>query len=784
MKQNKKVIGIILILILLNVFWFFTAKVYASEEVRTFDEDDEKTLVRMVTSLSRKVDSNNEINTETLSHFFDRYVGIGGVNVSTSSSNLIHILFNQSGNLYEIDTVKGVLEFIQDDRCIITYDANGGVLIPYIQTGRQGEQIKITNMKPTRIGYTFLGWYPNNPNSQTAAYVPGDLYTVNDSVILYAVWAQTIDNSYVLSYNANGGTGAPSPQMATIGQSIIISNQIPTREGHVFKGWAITSFLSVPQYHSGDQYTGVIDSTLYAVWKDENDRYEITFNANGGSEAPATITADKNENITLPNTIPTRNGYTFLGWYPENPNASEPLYLPGGSYRGNQNITLHAVWKINRTLTFDANGGSGGPGTLSVPSGTTITIPTLEPTKEGWSFIGWADNADDEIPGYMPGSQYTVSEGDKIFYALWSNNAWIITYNANEGTFGSTTTTTQSVTKGQSATIPNTVPARVGYNFLGWSTNQNASTGTYQPGGTIPAANITNNIELFAIWEEIAIQYTITFNANSGTGAPSAITVNAGQPVTLPDTVPTRTGTQYAFVGWSTTQKNPSTSVIAEYAPGETIPESEIANLASQNGGNITLYATYNQNSTWSWGGTKYYVVLFNQQGGSNGPIALRVTQRSAGTIPTTEPTKVGYTFLGWSTTANSTTVAYEAGASITPSANMTLYAVWIEEGTEMYPVEFIKPTTGWNYYTIDNLPNSMTVTSGGSITIPNVTPTCTYSGLGGTTRTYSFIGWSTTVPSAPSTIGTNVTAEYSIGDTISNITGKITLYPVFERTK
>ena len=783
MKQNKKVIGIILILILLNVFWFYTAKVYASEGVRTFDEDDEKTLVRMVTSLSRKVDTNNEINTDTLSHFFDRYVGVGGVNVSTPSSNLIHILFNQSGNLYEIDTLKGVLEFIQDDRCIITYDANGGMLIPYIQTGSQGEQIKITNMKPTRIGYTFLGWH-TDPNSPTAGCVPGDLYTVTDSVTLFAVWTQTIDNSYVLSYNANGGTGAPSPQMAAIGQSITVSSQIPTREGHVFKGWAITSFLSVPQYHSGYQYTGVIDSTLYAVWKSEEDRYNITFDANGGSGAPAAITADKNENITLPNTVPERTGYTFLGWYPNDPNASEPLYLPGGSYRGMENVTLHAVWKINRTLTFNANGGSGGPGTLSVPSGTTITIPSTEPTRVGWSFIGWADNEDDEIPRCMPGDQYTVSEGDKIFYALWSNNAWTITYNANGGTFGSTTTITQSVTKEQSATVPNTVPERDGYEFLGWSINQNASTGTYDPGETIPAANITDNIELFAIWEEIVVQYTITFNANSGTGAPNAITVNEGESVTLPDTVPTRTGTQYAFVGWSTTQKNPSTSVTAEYAPGETIPESEIANLASQNGGNITLYATYNQNSTWSWGGTQYYVVLFNQQGGSNGPIALRVTKNSAGTIPTTIPTKDGYTFLGWSTNSNATTVTYEAEESITPSANMTLYAVWIEEGTEMYTVEFIKPTTGWNSYTINNLPDSITVTSGGSITIPNVTPTCTYSGFGGTTRTYTFIGWSTTVPSVPTYTTTNVTAEHSIGDTISNITSKITLYPVFKRTK
>lgn len=557
--------------------------------MKTLNEDDEKTLVRMVTSLSKGANTNNEINTDTLNSFFDKYVGVGGVNVNANTSDLLQVQFNKSGNSYDLDVFKGILDFIQGDRYTIKYDANGGILLAYIQTAEQGEQIKLTEMKPTRAGYTFLGWSTSS-SATTAEYVAGDTYTVNESVTLYAVWTESTSNSYIITYNANGGTGAPNPQTATRGQSITISSQIPTREGYIFKGWAITSFLPVAQYQAGDVYTGSANVTLYAIWGEEAAQYTITFNANGGTGGPTSLEANENENITLPTTTPTRDGYTFLGWN-ESSTATSPQYAAGGTYRGNSDITLYAVWNINYTITFNANGGTGGPGTVTAASGTTITIPTTQPTKDGYTFVGWATSSSATTADYSVGSEYTVS-GNKTLYAVWSSNTWTITYNANGGTFGSETTTTQSVTKGQSTAIISTVP------------------------------------------------------------------------------------------------------------------------------------------------------------------------------------TRDGYTFLGWATSSTATTASYASGATITPSSNMTLYAVWEEVEVQTYTVTFTKPTT-WYMYTVSNLPDSITVTSGGSITIPDVTPTC--SSYFGTT-TYTFAGWATSYSSTPN----GTTAEYSIGDTISNITSNTTLYPVF----
>ena len=161
--------------------------------------------------------------------------------------------------------------------------------------------------------------------------------------------------------------------------------------------------------------------------------------------------------------------------------------------------------------------------------------------------------------------------------------------------------------------------------------------------------------------------------------------------------------------------------------------------------------------------GTKYYVVLFNQKGGSNGPIALRVQQGQAGTIPTEIPTREGYTFLGWSTDANATTVTYAAGASITPSANTTLYAVW-REGTVQYTITF-------NANGGSGAPSSVTTNADGSATIPTTTPRRTYQIF----RQYTFLGWSKS--------STATTATYSAGGTIpaSDITGDTTLYAVWQ---
>ena len=76
----------------------------------------------------------------------------------------------------------------------------------------------------------------------------------------------TIKRTYTVSYNANGGSGAPSSQTKTYGVNLTLSSTIPTRAGYAFKGWA-TSSTGAVAYQAGGTYTANSAITLYAVWE-------------------------------------------------------------------------------------------------------------------------------------------------------------------------------------------------------------------------------------------------------------------------------------------------------------------------------------------------------------------------------------------------------------------------------------------------------------------------------------------------------------------------------------
>lgn len=145
--------------------------------------------------------------------------------------------------------------------------------------------------------------------------------------------------------------------------------------------------------------------------------------------------------------------------------------------------------------------------------------------------------------------------------------------------------------------------------------------------------------------------YSIKYNANGGSGAPSAQTKWYGTALTLSSTKPTRSG--YAFQGWAT-----STGGAVAYAAGA----SYTANAS------VTLYAV------WSAGS---YTVTYHSNGGTGAPAAQTKTYNEALTLSSTKPTMTNHTFKGWGTSPSSTTVAYAAGASYTKNVSITLYAIW-----------------------------------------------------------------------------------------------------------
>ena len=144
----------------------------------------------------------------------------------------------------------------------VIYNANGGSGAPAIQTKWYGYVLTLSSTKPTRTGYTFQGWATSASGS--VAYSAGSQYGVDATVTLYAVWKA---NTYTVSYNANGGSGAPSSQTKTHGVALTLSTTKPTRTNYTFKGWGTSPSSTTVSYAAGGSYTANSAITLYAVWE-------------------------------------------------------------------------------------------------------------------------------------------------------------------------------------------------------------------------------------------------------------------------------------------------------------------------------------------------------------------------------------------------------------------------------------------------------------------------------------------------------------------------------------
>ena len=198
--------------------------------------------------------------------------------------------------------------------------------------------------------------------------------------------------SYTVTYNANGGRGAPSSQKKYYGVSLTLSSTKPTKTGYTFSKWNTKSNGTGTSYNPRSTYTSNASVTLYAIW--QANTYTVTYNANGGSGAPSKQTKTYGVNLTISSTKPTRTGYTFLGW--ATTSTGSVTYQPSSTYTKNASITLYAVWSIIKySVTFNAksNGGKITPDNLDTQTyqvnyGSVLsTIPIA--SKNNYEFLGW-----------------------------------------------------------------------------------------------------------------------------------------------------------------------------------------------------------------------------------------------------------------------------------------------------------------------------------------------------------------------------------------------------------
>ena len=286
----------------------------------------------------------------------------------------------------------------------------------------------------------------------------------------------------------------------------------------------------------------------------------ISYDLNGGSGDIKTQTKEAGTDLILSFVVPSKEGYTFSGWKATN----GIIYEAGDIYIADEPTKLTAQW-IAKTysITFDANGGSVSTASKTVTYDSTYgTLPT--PTRTGYTFAGWYTSASG---GTKITSDAKVTTTDsQTLYAHWSANTYTVSYNANGG---SVSATSKTVTYGSTyGTLP--TPTRTGYTFAGWYTL--ASGGTKVTSDT--KVTITGAQTLYAHWS--ANTYTVSYDGNGGTGAPSAQSKTHGINLTLSTKVPVRD--DYTFKGWATS----STGTVT-YVPGETYADDS----------SVTLYAVW-----------------------------------------------------------------------------------------------------------------------------------------------------------------------------------------------
>ena len=200
-------------------------------------------------------------------------------------------------------------------------------------------------------------------------------------------------STYRITFDSDGG----SKVEAIVGEAgiEIAAPTDPTKEGYKFLGWYLNDveyeFTVMPE----------INITLVAKWEEVETpepgpdpvvTYTLTFDVNGGNAlAENSITGEAGTAITLP--VPTKEGYTFLGWYNGEVKFEETT-MPS------ENITLVAKWEevetpepgpdpvVTFTITFDVNGGNAlAENSITGEAGTAVELPV--PTREGYTFLGW-----------------------------------------------------------------------------------------------------------------------------------------------------------------------------------------------------------------------------------------------------------------------------------------------------------------------------------------------------------------------------------------------------------
>ena len=400
------------------------------------------------------------------------------------------------------------------------------------------------------------------------------------------------------------------------------------------------------------------------IYKDLTPVSDLTIDPAGGTYNGSTgsITTSERYKTEIELSDPTREGYTFSGWNVTGERSTlkdsstamlinkvrmmSTRLAEGNS--GNKTLVMGieetkvtATWTgKDYTLTINPNGGSYSGNTntqtKNVKYSTSETIE--DPTREGYTFTGWTVSSD---KASLNGKTFNIGTEDCTLTANWVINSYPwIAYHNKMNVNGSGYTLVSADTKEGEANFGSKVTPSVN-TYTGF-TSPASKTITIVVDTKPSTKNVVN-------YNYDRNKYTLTINPNGGTYNESTSSTTTSEYFEAVKTIVSPTKTGYTFTKWTKTGNS-------------TLTDTTLL-MGSEN---TTLTANYEANK---------YTVTFNANSGKVTTSNKSVTYADKyGTLPV--PTRDGYKFLGWFTSATSGTQIKE-DTTVAITANQTLYAHW-----------------------------------------------------------------------------------------------------------
>ena len=576
----------------------------------------------------------------------------------------------------------------------------------------------------------FKGWY-TQPSGGTPV-TDATTVTITANTNFYAQWDPA---AYIVKYSGNGGSGSIQAQTVTYGEhTFVFADNAFTRDGYSFTGWNTAADGSGITYQPGvtltDDLTVVngAEITLYAQWS--GNTFKIAYNVGGIGTALMTtnnVVMDGNAVTLRTRTTATKDGatYVFKGWAYTAADEQNLIkaYDSGASFKlteaelakctydiANNTITMYAIWARQNTVTWNLMGGKLADGTTGtftsvVTRGDKYVLPTTDPTRARHVFTGWYTTAESNTGAAVTNDTVLNENADQTVYARWvSNGNLTASYTTEyyyEGYAAGDYSAAPTVVTGSGdieTEATASVSAPTGFTFD--ESAPNVLTGVISE----DQGEDANPLVLKVYYKRN--HYTVSFNANGGTGTMSAVDYAYGETKDLPDNTITREG--YTFAGWGLS----ADATTARYTDGGSLTMSTA---------NVPLYAVWTVNQ---------YTLTFKNGYGAD--ISSTKVNFGAAISAPADPEREGYTFKGWDKTVPATM----------PANDLTVTATWT---VNQYTLTFANGYGG-------NI-SSTKVNFGAGVTAP----------ANPTREGYTFGGWDKNIPATMPANNVTITATWTV---------------------